>query len=98
MADFHKGTILPIGEEPDGKSWTGFQSITNESEGYLLVLREAHPDGEALVDTFLPENTQIRLLDLFEDEKSKTETLINNSLRVKLTAPNTCVLYKYAIE
>lgn len=25
--DFHQGTILPIGEEPSGRSWTGFQSL-----------------------------------------------------------------------
>ena len=25
--DFHSGSILPIGEEPSGKSWCGFQSL-----------------------------------------------------------------------
>ncbi|MCH5685958.1 hypothetical protein LWM68_17930 [Niabella sp. W65] len=37
--DFHKGTILPIGDEPSGRSWTGFQSI-HKGYGYLLVFRE----------------------------------------------------------
>jgi hypothetical protein len=35
----HAGQILPIGEEPDGVSWTGFQSI-REDGGYVLVFRE----------------------------------------------------------
>ena len=39
----HQGTILPIGEEPDGTSWTGFQSILNDKEGYLLIFREYNP-------------------------------------------------------
>jgi hypothetical protein len=36
----HSGHILPIGAEPSGTAWTGFQSILDESSGYLLVLRE----------------------------------------------------------
>ncbi len=35
----HTGQIWPIGEEPSGASWTGFQS-TNGDEGYLAVYRE----------------------------------------------------------
>lgn len=31
--DFHQGTILPIGEEPSGRSWTGFQSISEQATG-----------------------------------------------------------------
>ena len=35
--DFHQGTILPIGEEPSGRSWTGFQSLCHSKNGYLLI-------------------------------------------------------------
>jgi len=34
--DLHKGFIFPIGEEPSGTSWTGFQSI-QEGHGYFIV-------------------------------------------------------------
>jgi hypothetical protein len=37
--DIHAGQIFPIGEEPSGASWTGFQSVRGE-RGYLLVYRE----------------------------------------------------------
>ena len=37
--DIHNGMILPIGNEPDGTQWTGFQSI-NAGYGYLAVYRE----------------------------------------------------------
>src|SRR5690606_4883077 len=43
---FHKGTILPIGAEPSGKSWTGFQSFDN-NEGFLLVFRELNANDRA---------------------------------------------------
>ncbi len=36
----HSGMIFPIGEEPTGTGWTGFQSIVDESSGYVLVFRE----------------------------------------------------------
>ena len=36
---FHQGRVLPIGDEPQGTSWTGFQSIGNE-QGYFLIYRE----------------------------------------------------------
>ena len=29
-----------MGDEPDGTRWTGFQSIKNGREGYLLIIRE----------------------------------------------------------
>ncbi len=34
------GRVFPIGEEPSGRAWTGFQSVTGPGEGYLMVLRE----------------------------------------------------------
>lgn len=40
QADILSGYILPIGEEPSGTSWTGFQSVTGEGKGYLLIIKE----------------------------------------------------------
>ncbi|MDD3021613.1 MAG: alpha-galactosidase [Alphaproteobacteria bacterium] len=34
------GYVFPIGEEPTGNSWSGFQCIYSEKEGYLTVFRE----------------------------------------------------------
>jgi len=39
QARIHAGRIFPIGAEPSGVGWTGFQSIRGDS-GYLLVFRE----------------------------------------------------------
>ena len=45
--EWHSGQIFPIGEEPSGISWTGFQSVLkNPSEGYVLVLREMNSRNE----------------------------------------------------
>ncbi|MGC9347126.1 MAG: alpha-galactosidase [Anaerolineae bacterium] len=42
----HEGQIFPMGEEPSGTGWTGFQSI-REDGGYVLVLREYNDRHEA---------------------------------------------------
>jgi len=39
MQKIHEGVILPLGEVPSGKSWTGFQSLHSNS-GYVVVYRE----------------------------------------------------------
>ncbi len=36
----HTGHILPIGDEPSGRSWTGFASVSPAGEGFAVVLRE----------------------------------------------------------
>ena len=51
MRELHQGVILPVGQEPSGRSWTGFQSIVDDRHGFLLVLREDHPDEQALLTT-----------------------------------------------
>lgn len=41
---WHAGTTWPIGDAPDGASWTGFLSLApDERSGYLLAFRELHP-------------------------------------------------------
>ena len=41
------GTILPIGEAPDGVSWTGFVSVAaDRHSGYALIFHEASPSTE----------------------------------------------------
>jgi hypothetical protein len=42
------GQIFPIGEEPSGVSWTGFQSA-NGTAGYVLVFRELNERSQALL-------------------------------------------------
>jgi hypothetical protein len=41
------GRVHPIGEEPGGRSWTGFQSVTGPGAGYLMILREMTPRPSA---------------------------------------------------
>lgn len=38
------GMVMPMGQCPDGQSFTGFQVVTGASDGYLLIFREAAPE------------------------------------------------------
>jgi alpha-galactosidase len=49
--DWYSGTIAPIGERPDGVSWTGFASVSeNGRGGFALVFRELSKDGDYAFD------------------------------------------------
>lgn len=57
----HAGTILPIGEEPSGTGWTGFQSCGPRDTGYLLVLREYNDRPQAGLQTWLEPGSTVEL-------------------------------------
>ena len=44
--DFFNAEIYPIGEQPDGCSYTGFQIVTGEKSGYLLLFKENDAIGK----------------------------------------------------
>jgi hypothetical protein len=45
--DINRGTVFPVGDEPDDHAWTGFQSHRpGDDAGYLLLFREIHNPSE----------------------------------------------------
>jgi alpha-galactosidase len=61
----YRGTILPIGEAPDGIAWTGFASVAKEGRGgYLLLFRELNQRATWLVpeSLFAPGRFKIVML------------------------------------
>jgi alpha-galactosidase len=96
--DLHAGVILPVGHEPDGTSWTGFQSI-HEGYGYLLIFREYTPDEAALLSTFLPPDTAIRLEKIAGQGTSfSTRSNARSEIRFSLSGRHSFALYRYTIE
>ena len=46
-ADLFRGTILPVGEAPDGTNWSGFASYAaDRATGYLLLFRGVNETAE----------------------------------------------------
>ena len=95
--DFHTGTILPIGDEPSGKSWTGFQSI-KDNEGYFIIYRENNPNPVGVVETWLPEKAKVKCTPVLGNGKAMTANIgRKGALIVELPHVNDFVMYKYEI-
>lgn len=97
---FHQGTILPIGEEPSGRSWTGFQSLLSDSEGYLLVYRELTDRTTAELDTWLTGGRDVTLQPILGDAATPLQTTVSDTGRIRLSlpSPHTFALYHYRVN
>ena len=97
MDKVHSGTILPIGEMPDGFSWTGFQSA-KEGEGYFLIFRENNDRNKFKMETWLGENKKITLTPLLRKGKAfEAETGANGVVEFTIDKPNSYRLFHYKV-
>lgn len=98
QVDFHSGNIFPIGNEPSGMSWTGFQSIQN-GKGYFLVFREANNAQTAEMRTWLPVGSTIKCVPVIGKGKLFSAKVGAEGV-VKFTLPekNSYVLYSYSVK
>lgn len=97
QSDIHQGKIFPIGNEPSGMSWTGFQSIKGNS-GYLLVIRENNNAVTGILKTWLPPGKKVKLTALLGSGKSSIiATDHTGSASFKLPEKNSYALYSYKI-
>lgn len=98
-ARLHSGTILPIGEEPSGRSWTGFQSIKDSKHGYFLIYREDTPTAKGCIKTWLPEGKCVRFRPLLGSGKPfRAKVGPGGTINIKLSEPNTFALYEYSVR
>ena len=96
---FHKGVILPIGEEPSGRSWTGFQSIVSDTEGYLIVYREDNGQAEGTIDTWLPKGKKVTFTPVMgSGRKSTAKVGAQGKVSFELKDKNSFALYQYRIK
>lgn len=107
--DFHQGIILPIGDEPSGRSWTGFQSIANQEtdgsdgcngkSGYLLIYREDNAQDEAWIETWLPEGTDVVCIPVLGNGKTMTVTVgRKGTIKVSLPQKNDFAMFRYQVK
>lgn len=96
--DFHNGHIFPIGQEPSGRSWTGFQSV-QEGKGYLLVFREDNNSSKVTMKTWLPEGKKITCTPVAGKGKAfTTDVRSNGEVTFELAEKNSYALYRYIIK
>jgi hypothetical protein len=94
----HQGTILPIGAEPNGTNWTGFQSIVNDKEGYLLIFREYNQTDRGEFKLYDLAGRKIRCQHLCGQGKDFTAKADNDGrVTFSLPAPHSFGLYRYQV-
>lgn len=97
--EFHSGTVLPVGSEPDGSSWTGFQSLVSPTEGFLLVYREDHPSARHNLPTWLPEGATVELEPVLgSGRRTRVKAGACGAVELKLDSPRSFAMYRYKIK
>lgn len=97
--EMYTGYVFPIGDEPDNKSWTGFQNYIPESQfGYLTVFREAEneQDSHEFTLKFLKDK-EIRLTNLLTGETKTTAIDAVGKLNISMDKPAQFRFYRYEI-
>jgi hypothetical protein len=98
QSDIHNGLILPIGKEPCGTGWTGFQSMKNDNSGYVLVFRELSPENKCAIKLWQPENKEINFKHVAGYGNSfKCSSTENGEVVFNLPQPFSFALYKYSL-
>jgi len=99
MTEIHSGIILPLGDEPSGRSWTGFQSIVNENKGYFLIFREANESQKRELKTYLPFGTLVKCNALIGNGKSFSSRVRKDGIvTFNLATENSFALYSYSVD
>ncbi len=90
----HQGNIIPIGAQPNGKSWTGFVSVSKDRKtGYALLFREVNPKGEHRFELPLVEGGFQAEVIHSNDDKAKV-TVSDRTIITKLSREKAYVFVK----
>ncbi len=93
----HQGQIFPIGEEPNGTTWTGFQS-QNGNSGYVLVYREKNKLSKFSLSTLFKPGTKVAFKSILGIGKSFSAIAsVKGTISFNLPTPNSYALYSYEI-
>ncbi|AHF17201.1 alpha-galactosidase [Niabella soli] len=91
----HSGYIFPIGEMPDGRSWTGFQSC-GAKDGFVLVFRELNGRSKASIRLFKPLGANVQFTRILGADDARMER-DGAFIKVELPAENSFALFKYTL-
>jgi len=91
---------MPIGERPNGSSWTGFQSISEGSDaGYMLLFREANDRQTATIKTALPKGRYVCFVPILGSGASfASQTGAEGDIEAELPNSHSYALYSYKVH
>ena len=98
QTDLHRGNIFPIGDEPSGRSWTGFQSA-QEGKGYFLIFREDNDSRTAAMKTWLTEGKTINCKPVIGNGRPfSAKVNKEGAVTFELPGKNSFALYTYSVK
>jgi hypothetical protein len=93
--------VFSIGEEPTGKSWTGFQAWNPEkSSGYLILFRErlnGHPTASICL-RFIQQRMRLKIKNLRTGSVLYMEAGEGGQIDFQLDQPGEFLFLKYDVE
>ncbi len=96
--DFHAGQIFPVGQEPSGRSWCGFQSVRG-NEGYILVFREDNEAGSYAMPCYFDAGRRIAFTPVLGSGSAFEATAgIRGEITFRMEQPNGFALYRYTVK
>jgi alpha-galactosidase len=90
----HEGVIVPIGDEPSGTGWTGFQSLGDEC-GYVLIFRERSSHEAREMELFEMEGAAVSFEAVLGQGDSFTARPVGGRVHFALPHPFSYALYAY---
>ena len=98
QTDLHKGDIFPIGDEPSGRSWTGFQSVMDR-KGFFIIFREDNDNTKCEMETWLTEGKSVKFTPIVGNGAPFTAKVGKNGLvTFGLPEKNSYALYAYTVD
>lgn len=96
--NIHGGRIFPIGEEPQGTSWTGFQSCDGD-RGYFAVYRELNDRDRARLRTWGLAGREVTCSAVAgQGADFSAAARGDGGVEFRLPAPFTFALYQYRVS
>jgi len=96
QARLHEGMIFPIGEEPSGFSWTGFQSC-RQNGGFIAVYRELNDCPTVTMKLWRLKEIEMQFSRVLGDGADFTAGIDSDGkIEFELPRPMSFALYQYA--
>jgi hypothetical protein len=92
----HQGVILPIGDEPSGAAYTGFQSLQPQ-KGYFLIFREDHPQSKSFVKVNLPAGSKLLCKEVISKKQYQVVVTQSATIPVEIPTKNGFLLLEYTV-
>lgn len=97
-SDLHRGQLFPIGDEPSGFSWTGFQSM-QDKKGYFIVFRENNNESKAELIIYLAKGVKVNLRLVAGTGKDFSTTVLDKGgIVFEIDSKKSFAVYEYTLR